>query len=99
MVLSQQKVDGDWYDDTVQWNDRVWSSLQISAKGLSSITTINKGVWGMGVALSCYKDGSLTIKDKNKYSNHWTKTIHNSVFYCILVYKNGKRMMEHNINT
>ena len=81
MLVAQQKVGGDWYDDTVRWNEGVWSSLQISAKVLSLITTINKGGWGMGVALICYKDGSLTIKDKNKYSNHWTKTIHNSVFY------------------
>ena len=77
---AQQKVDGVWYDHTVLWNEGVWSFLQISAKGLSLITTINKGGWG-GVALICYKDGSLNIKDKNKYSDHWTKTIHNSVFY------------------
>jgi len=43
MVEAQQKVDGDWYDDTVLWNEGVWSSLQISAEGMSLITTINKG--------------------------------------------------------
>ena len=81
MVVAQQKVDGDWYDDTVLCNEGVGSSLQISAKGLSLITTINKGGWGVGVALICYKDGSLKIKDNNKNLHHWTKIIHNSVFY------------------